>query len=420
MNSVLLDNLKDLVYKGAKNKSLSISDLVLDRLSYELKIIEEKGFTDYFILYSRIIEICNEQNLIRSYGRGSAPASLMNYCLDITNINPLEHNFRFEKFIHPLQKRLPDIDIDIPEGYRDDILNLLISKYPEYHNYSLLVPIDTNIINSEIIEYDDYKFKKHACGAILTTELIEKSTYNAENEKFYICKDYYNDPVLEYKFDFVELVKLRLFQILFSFLGKDYHPNNLPIDDLRTFEFLHTEKGYDTFGFISDNIFEKFKPKSIQDLTMIFAMNRKPLSDLISKVIENKNSSTTLYKWTDKRVNDILDETYGVVIYQETFTDLMIEIAGYDFIDAENWRKTFSTQKDKNISTSFTIDFYKKCKENSILSESEISKLATIILETAKWTFQKTHSISHSLIGYWDAYYKVHFPKEYEKALNSF
>ena len=77
------------VYQGAKRKKLPITDLVLDRIKYELIIIKNQNFTDYFILYLRLIEICNDLNLIRSYNRGSAENSIVNFCLDITKLNPL-------------------------------------------------------------------------------------------------------------------------------------------------------------------------------------------------------------------------------------------------------------------------------------------------------------------------------------------
>jgi DNA polymerase-3 subunit alpha len=81
-----IELLKKLVYNGARSKKLPLTDIVLDRLSYELSIIEKQNFCDYFITYSRIIEVCNELNLLRSYNRGSAANSIVNYCLDITKI----------------------------------------------------------------------------------------------------------------------------------------------------------------------------------------------------------------------------------------------------------------------------------------------------------------------------------------------
>ena len=85
----------------------------LDRINYELSIIMANGFSDYFLLYSRIIGICNKLNILRSYGRNTALNSLVNYCLDITKLDPVEYNLIFERFMLAPQKQLPDIDIDI-------------------------------------------------------------------------------------------------------------------------------------------------------------------------------------------------------------------------------------------------------------------------------------------------------------------
>ena len=122
------EQLKKLVYNGARNKKLPLTDFVLDRLNYELSIIEKQNFCDYFITYSRIIEVCNELNFIRSYNRGSAANSMVSYCLDITKINPIEENLIFERFILPEQITMPDIDIDIPKGHQKNVIKKLKQK----------------------------------------------------------------------------------------------------------------------------------------------------------------------------------------------------------------------------------------------------------------------------------------------------
>lgn len=152
------EQLKNFVYNGARDKKLVLTDLILDRISYELSIIEKQGFTDYFILYSRIIEICNEIKLLRSYGRGSAANSIVNYCLDITKINPIDENLIFERFIHPQQKQLPDIDIDIPKGYHKNVIELLKQKYPEYNTYYIAFVPKGDTDYKDVV-YNNEKFK---------------------------------------------------------------------------------------------------------------------------------------------------------------------------------------------------------------------------------------------------------------------
>lgn len=143
--------MRNLIYKGARDKKLVLTNTVVsDRIGYELSIIEKQGFTDHFILYSRIIEICNELNLIRSCGRGNSINSMVNYCLGITKINPIEENLLFETFVRPEQKHLPDIDIDIPVGYQKNVIEKLKEKHPEYNIYPIAI----------LIEKDADKYKK--------------------------------------------------------------------------------------------------------------------------------------------------------------------------------------------------------------------------------------------------------------------
>ena len=110
-----------------------------------MTITEDKGFVDYFILYSRIIIVCNELKLLRSFGRGSAASSLVNYCLDITKINRIPENLIFERLIHPLQKSLPDIDIDIPKGKQKHVIGKL--KQNEHQDILTCLKNSPNIRN---------------------------------------------------------------------------------------------------------------------------------------------------------------------------------------------------------------------------------------------------------------------------------
>ena len=120
-----ISSLSSLVYKGAGLKHLEINDMVLDRLNHELTIIEKLNLIDYFLIYSKIVGICNARNLLRSYGRSSSCGSLVNYCLDISKINPLMEGLIFERFLNPDISTFADIDIDIPVGHQETIIEQL-------------------------------------------------------------------------------------------------------------------------------------------------------------------------------------------------------------------------------------------------------------------------------------------------------
>ncbi|SVB04696.1 uncharacterized protein METZ01_LOCUS157550, partial [marine metagenome] len=117
-------DLKNKVYAGAKIRYGEINESICRRIQYELGIITQKGFSNYFLIVHDIV-----QQTRATIGRGSATASIVSYCLFITQVDPLRYTLRFERFIHPERGDMPDIDVDFPWDERDDILNYIFNKY---------------------------------------------------------------------------------------------------------------------------------------------------------------------------------------------------------------------------------------------------------------------------------------------------
>ena len=418
-----IEQLKKLVYNGARSKKLQITDIVLDRLSYELSIIEKQNFCDYFITYSRIIEVCNELNLLRSYNRGSAANSMVNYCLDITKINPLEENLIFERFILPEQIKLPDIDIDIPKGSQDIVIEKLKLKYPEYNSYRIayLSHYDTNKIN---VYYNNNIYRKHQCGIIITTEKLNNlNTFLYEEQEYYLALNQQaKDEIYDVTFDLVEQEALNRLQLIVNQIGKKYHPYKLPLNDEKVFNLFTTGDLDNIFLFnfsILKPLLAQFKPNSIYDLSIIFVMFCPRLKDYIPTIIHNKFNGNNNYFHSDTRVYDILNETYGLLIYQETFLHLLNKIAGISFAEAELWRRKIMRDKCNTEINAFIPIFNKGCKKHSTLNDIEMASLTNLIVNMINYTFPKTHSLSYSIIAYWCAYYKTYFKAEFDKAYSS-
>ena len=114
-----LTNLRSKVYDGVRAKKIAITDVELDRIEHELAVIEEMKLVEYFSIYSMITNICNQNNWLRTPGRNTNCSSLVSFCLDITKINPIEHNLSFERFINPLICEYADIDFDVPLGKKE-------------------------------------------------------------------------------------------------------------------------------------------------------------------------------------------------------------------------------------------------------------------------------------------------------------
>lgn len=225
--------LKKLVFDGIRTKQLEIDDIFLDRLSYELSVIEDLNLIEYFLIYSKIIEICNKHGLLRSYGRGSACGSLVNYCLDITKINPLKEGLIFERFVNPAISILADIDIDVPEGSQKLITDQLKIELPEYFVNNLAYIPDNHSNTYKKIVINSVEYRIHPCAILISSNRISLPIADFENETYYVANDFANqrdilDPV---KFDLLELENLRKLDLISKQIGPKFHPYNLPLND---------------------------------------------------------------------------------------------------------------------------------------------------------------------------------------------
>jgi DNA polymerase III alpha subunit len=219
--------------------------------------------------------------------------------LDITKINPIEENLIFERFIFPQQITMPDIDIDIPKGSQDIVIEKLKLKYPEYNSYFIayLPQYDNEKMD---VHYNDIVYKRHPCGFVITTEKLSNlNTFLYEEQEYYLVLDQKNDEIYYGKFDFVEQEVLNRLQLIVNQIGKKYHPYKLPLNDEKVFNLFATGDLDNIFQFDSSTLkplLAQFKPNSIYDLSIIFALFRPPLADYIPTIIHNKfNGNTSLF-----------------------------------------------------------------------------------------------------------------------------
>lgn len=413
-----LAHLKDLIYKGAKDKGLSITDVVLDRINEELSVIKQTGSATYFILYARIVAVCNELNLLRTPGRGSAAGSLVNYCLDITKVNPIAEELIFERFLNPKLKQRPDIDIDIPVGSRKKVMSRLKQKHPEYHTYFIAF-LPNRATHLESIPYNDCIYKKHPCGIVITEKKLTHSVFWYKEEAYYLTKDIRNDEVVKKKVDLVELSYLNRLQLIIDEIGKDHHPYKLPLDDPRTFELLSSGNLDNIFQFnysTAEWILTDFRPESISDLSIINAMLRPRLWRYIEKITAHKFNDEERKNESDLYATKALKETYGFPVFQETFLHLFREFAGLNFAEADLWRRKITQNGKSEDITELSKIIAGNCAGKSGLSEGGITELNYFIKEFLPVSYLQANSICYSTVAYWSAFYKTHFRSQFNKA----
>ncbi len=415
------DQLQKEVYQGATEKFDTIDDNILDKLNLELSIIEQLNLSYYFLNYKIIVDFCNKEGWLCSPGRGFATASMVNYCLDITKLNPLENGLYFERFINSDHFKGIDIDMDLPKGKRNILINYLQENFHDSTIRQFISPATDHSSLPERYIHNGEEYARHPWAVIITPvqQLIELDNLDIGEEHFWIVKDWNNDRKLidQHNYDILELDYLNVIQEVTSKLDESEQPYSISTQDALTFKGLIKGENENVFQFSSPDlkpILKAYKPSSILDLAIINAVFRPGAFDKIPKVVHHKMYGYESTFRSDIRVEQILKETFGVLIFQETFLDIATQIAGFEATEAEYYLRILSRRKNQEKIDLFKKLFKEGCKIHSTLTSSEIELLATMMLKDGSRTFMKSHSLSYSMIGYWGAYYKTHFGKEFE------
>ncbi|MBK9635058.1 MAG: hypothetical protein IPO64_11250 [Bacteroidetes bacterium] len=171
--------------------------------------------------------------------------------------------------------------------------------------------------------YNNTVYKKHPWGIIITPKKLINSTFLYEEQEYFLVLDQKNDEIYDSRFDLVEQEALNRLQLIVNQIGVKYHPYKLPLNDEKVFDLFTTGDLDNIFLFnfsILKPLLAQFKPNSIYDLSVIFAMFRPRFKDYIPTIIHNKFNDNTHYFHSDTRVYDILNETYGLLIYKKHFS----------------------------------------------------------------------------------------------------
>lgn len=411
------ETFKKKVFLGLNAKFSSINKMVLNRINYELKIIEDSNLIEYYLVFTEIIKICNDKSYLRSPGRGSSAGSLVNYCLDITKINPLENDLLFERFINTKFIQNTHIDIDIPKGKRNNLILELNKALLEFNVYQLLIPSKkANDYVKVFLESDEYYI--HPSATIVTKNNLNENYKIIEINNFHyiVLDENSNDfeSLDNFKYNILELEYLSKLQDVYSKINDPtIHPYLLPLDDKNTFKKLISDGGLNIFQFNTDSMnkfLKKFKPKTNYDLAIINATCRPIALDNLYKIIENKeNGDFKQFTFKSKKINDILLKNYGVLVFQEDINILINQIAGFDMNSADYYRRILFRNVNTEEIEKFRTLFKKGCDKNSDLSMEEISEFTNLIESSSKTAFVKSHALCYSMIAYWGAYYRTHF-----------
>nr|WP_238375209.1 DNA polymerase III subunit alpha [Thermosipho melanesiensis] len=384
-----------------------------ERLIRELEIIKEKNFLDYFHTVYKITKIAKEHDIAIGPGRGSAVGSLLSYMLGITKIDPIKHNLLFERFLNKGRKEPPDIDLDVEDEKRKELIELLKKEFKYVYYISTFSNIGPKTIKkianeykistselSDLLGLPTHK-SVHAAGII-----ISKTPIKVPIKEDVIEWDMDSLNKIGYiKFDILGLKTLTIMNKLEKKIGK-------PKLDKITFNFI--SKGYTNGIFqlesnISKRIIRAIKPSSIDELSIVISLNRPgPLKAKLDREL-------AIAKWKQRKKSfELLNDTFGIIVFQEQIMLIAKKYANFSNEEADVLRKGIAKKEKKLVEP-----LIKKLKKNilNILSENETNELIKIILEFSEYAFNKSHAIAYSYISYSLAYFKKHFPKDFYSTL---
>ncbi len=470
-----------LCYERAEQIYGQITGQIKERLDRELDVIESKGFASYFLIVWDFCSYAHKNN-IPVGARGSGVGTLVGYCLGLCDVDPVRYDLLFERFMDPQRNEMPDIDIDICQDGRAKIIDYVRQKYghvaqiitfgtmkaraairdicrvlgvplDEADRLAKLVPDSLGITLDRALKtepqlkqaYEQNEHTRkvidickrleglarhasvHAAGIVIADEPLTDflPLYKAPGSDDIITQ--YEGPVVEkvglLKMDFLGLKTLsvlqRARQLVANLHNQDIDLEKLDLSDPKVFELFSAGKTKGIFQFESggmQDLLMKMKPDRIEDLIAANALYRPGPMILIPDYIDRKHGA----KWSLPHpiMKEILDETYGIMVYQEQVMRICNQLGDIPLREAYGLIKAISKKKAKTIAKE-RERFIAGCIDKG-LTESQARQIFEFIERFAGYGFNKSHSTRYALIAYQTAYMKAHWPVEYMAALLTF
>lgn len=471
----------------------SPSPELVERLEYELEMIKTMGYVDYYLIVNDFIQYAKSIGVSVGPGRGSGAGSLAAYCIGITGIDPIKYDLLFERFLNPERVSMPDFDIDFCYVRRQEVIDYVIKKYGEdkvsqiitfgtmaakaaikdvgralnipygqVDAVSKMVPNELGITIKAALEnsdelkklYDsDATIKKlvdmaqkvegmprhastHAAGVVITDQPVCNYVPLAKNDEAIVTQ--YTMTTLEelglLKMDFLGLRTLTVISDTVKMI-KQNEPNfeieKINLADKDVFKMISVGKTNGVFQFESSGIksvLTKLKPQSLEDLIAVISLYRPGPMNSIPKYIENRHAPEKI-QYDHPLLKDILEVTYGCIVYQEQVMQIFRKLAGYSLGRADIVRRAMAKKKADIMEREHQIFIHGLTDENGNvevegcvrrgISEEIASSIYAQMENFASYAFNKSHAASYALISYQTAYLKCKYKSYFMAALLS-
>ena len=475
--------LERICWEGLERRVADATEAYQSRLSYELDVVKQTEFANYFLVVWDIITFSREQGILFGV-RGSAAASLVLYCLGVTDVDPLEYGLVFERFLNLERKEMPDIDMDFEDDRRDEVIQHVLRKYGRDHvaqiitfgtlgpraavrdvgralamsygdvdRVARLIPprarslaeaLEASAELEDLREADPqirrlldtaarmegtvHHASTHAAGVVIAEEPLttyvplQRPIRGDENDT--PMTQYSMEPIAKLgllKMDFLGLANLtilkRAIELVETRTGQRLDLPVLPLDDARTFDLLASGETADVFQLEGSGMrrhIRNLKPSALRDIMAMVALYRPGPMEHIPTYIRAKHGEEEI-RYPHPDLQEFLEETYGVIVYQDQVLFIVQRFAGYSLGQADIFRKAMG-KKVPEIMAQERQRFLEGSLERGY-SEAEAEMVFQLIEPFAGYAFNKAHSVSYALIAYWTAYFKANHQLEYMTAV---
>jgi DNA polymerase-3 subunit alpha len=475
-----MENLRNAASSGRLKHSLADYE---QRLAREIAIIQQMKFPGYFLIVWDFIRYAREHGIPVGPGRGSAAGALVAYSLGITDIDPLQHELLFERFLNPERISMPDIDIDFCMNRRGEVIEYVTHKYgrenvaqiitfgtmaakaaikdvgramdmpySDVDRIAKMVPTTLNIklddaLKESVALQEAYQKDPqvrqlldtarkleglvrnsgvHAAGVVISPRpLIELvPLHKTKNDEIVTAFDMVAlDKMGLLKMDFLGLTTLTILDDalkLIALKGTNLKLEDIPLEDPETYEkVFHRGLTSGVFQFESHgmrDVLRRYQPNSIEDLTALNALYRPgPIQGgMIDDFIERKHGRRKI-EYELPELKEILQETLGVIVYQEQVMQVANKLAGYSLGEADLLRRAMGKKNAEEMAKQ-RERFVEGAKQRGF-PPRKIEKIFDLMAQFAGYGFNKSHSAAYALLAYHTAYLKTHHPIDFMAAL---
>jgi len=412
----------------------------LDRVEYEYSVISQMGFSRYLLLAADIVDTANELGAWVGPGRGSAVSSLLVFLLGITQADPIKNGLIFERFLSLDRDDEPDIDIDVEDEMRQELLSALRKKYTKERMVNVVtfgtygqklvkreLSKHFNVDQNQLIQekYQNliskiiglpHHVSTHAAGLIFSEkDLRNMIPLRALTDDSFMTQ--YDMNALKecglFKMDILGLITLSTLKKT----GVSFE--SLDIQDEKVYQSIKSDNLCGIFQLDSKTgrrLTEVFTPFDFDEIRILISINRPgPSQSGLTEELINRRNGTKKVEYYHPLVKEILSKTWGVPVYQEQIMEMSMKLAGFSPKQANELRKAMA-KKDHSIMSKLKSDFIDGSYAND-MEKDAAEELFEMMAEFAGYAFNKAHATAYGLITYWTAFTKFHNPLRFYKTM---